>query len=243
MMNEKDFLNKTAILITGCISPNHDTPKLVLSDKEERKKQYFASIEYYILNSMVKNIIYCDNSEIAPEMELISLAKKNGVNLEWLSFKGNVQKTVQYGKGYGECEIVSYALEHSELIKKCSYFVKITGRLIIKNLNVLLKLTDGGIQFWPNKTEDNRLYINTRIYMMPIGLYHSCFEDAGSYVNDNQNIYLEHAFGICIKKRNVHYKKFMIVPWVEGISGSTGRIYQPSISGYLKDLIKLWMYK
>lgn len=241
-MKKKEFLDRTALLITGCMVPNSNTPKLVLRNQNERKEQYLESIKYYIIHSKVKKIIYCDNSNAKPELELMILAKKNNVCLEWISFKGDVEKTVQYGKGYGESEIVNYAFEHSQLIKKCSYFVKITGRLIVKNLNLLIETSNAEIRFYPNRTEDRRLYINTRIYMMPIDVYRNYFRMSGSYVNDNENIYLEHAFGKCIMNGAIKYKKFWFVPWVEGVSGSTGRIYKPSAISYLKDMIKLWIY-
>lgn len=231
------------LLITGCISPNSQIPQLVLKNSDMRRKQYIDSIKYYIRYAKINNIIYCDNSGACPEQELKELANKYGKSFEWLSFYGDIAKTVRYGKGFGECEIVNYALQNSQLIEQCKYLVKVTGRLIIKNLNILLALNRRKIYFCPNKTEDDRLYINTRIYMMPIKSYDLYFQKAMNYVDDINNVYLEHAFGICIKNNNVPFKKFIFMPWVEGVSGSTGREYKPSIISYLKDDLKLRLYR
>lgn len=233
----------TVLLITGCISPDSKTPQLVLTNSLMRRQQYIDSIKYYIEHANVDNIVYCDNSGANDEQELSELAKKRGKRFEWISFYGDTKKTVQFGKGFGECEIVNYALRYSNLIKHCEYLVKVTGRLVIKNLNILLKLSKRGICFCPNKTEDNRLYINTRIYMMPIETYYSYFQKAVDYVDDTNNVYLEHAFGICVENNRVPFKKFAFAPWVEGISGSTGREYKPSVMSYLKDDIKLRIYR
>ena len=238
---EKDKMH-TVLLITGCISPNSQTPKLVLTNSDMRRQQYIDSIKYYIEYANVDNIVYCDNSGAYAEQELNELAEKRGKRFEWISFYGDTSKTVQFGKGFGECEIVNYALQHSDLIKQCEYLVKVTGRLVIKNLNVLLRLSKKGIYFCPNTTEDNRLYINTRIYMMPIKAYNLYFQKAVDYVDDINNVYLEHAFGICVENSRIPFKKFVFAPWVEGISGSTGREYKPSVISYLKDDIKLKIY-
>lgn len=238
---EKDKMH-TVLLITGCISPNSQTPQLVLKDSDIRRQQYIDSIKYYIKYGHVKNIVYCDNSGAETEQGLSELAEKRGKRFEWISFYGDTGKTVQFGKGFGECEIVNYALLYSDLIKQCEYLVKVTGRLIVKNLNILLKLSKKGICFCPNRTEDSRFYINTRIYMMPIEAYNLYFQKAADYIDDTNNVYLEHAFGICVEKNEVRFKKFLFAPWVEGISGSTGRIYKPSVISYLKDDIKLRFY-
>lgn len=43
------------------------------------------------------------------------------------------------GKGYGELQIIKYAVEHSELLEKCDFIVKITGRYLVENIDTFLK--------------------------------------------------------------------------------------------------------
>ena len=79
--------------------------------------------------------------------------------------------------------------------------------------------------------------------MMPIKLYKKYFLNLENMVNDSDNIYLEHAFAMCIREANLKYKKLYIAPWIEGVSGSTGRLYKPSLHSYMRECVKLWLYK
>lgn len=235
--------NSVVLLITGCITPNNNVYKVSLKDSKERFLQYIDSIKYYLSYSKIRRIVYCDNSGAAPVNELFDLAEKNEKQFEWLSFVGNSELTVKFGKGYGESEIVNYAIEHSKLISITDFMVKVTGRLIVKNVDCLFTFSNRKLTLWPIKILDADLYINTRIYMMPVQLYKDYFWKVGTYVNDVGGVYLEHAFGYCIRDAKLQYNKFIIPPWIEGISGSTGIRYNPTCLTYLKDCIKLWMYK
>lgn len=235
--------SKIVILITGCISPSSNIYMLAIKDSNERRRQYIDSIYYYIEKSKVRKIVYCDNSNAKPDEKLFEDAKKHGKELEWISFQGDEEKTISKGKGYGEAEIVKYAMEHSVLLRNSEYFIKITGRLKVRNLNFFVRTAKiSNIYFCPVRTLTNQLYINTRIYMMPISVYKKYFWNSGDYVFDAEDIYLEHAFGKCIISGNVNYKKFPYLPRIDGISGSTGRNYSSNIRLYIKECLKLWLY-
>ncbi len=235
--------NETVLLITGCMSPSTKVYKLTISNTEERRSQYLASLYYYIRNTKINKIVYCDNSNALSDQRVIDEAIRYGKKLEWLSFHGDEEKSSTQGKGYGEAEIVKYALEHSELLSNAKYFIKITGRLLVKNLDFISKFSKkNSIYFHPVITLTNRFYINTRIYMMPISIYLDYFFDIGDLVNDSKEVYLEHAFGMLIQNEKLKYKKFCVVPWIEGKSGSTGVDYNPNLYSYFKDSIKLWLY-
>jgi len=232
------------LLITGCISPDSFVPVLALKDPVERRRQYIKSIKYYIQNTFFKNIVYCDNSGAVADEELKFLADKYQKNFEWLSFVGDSKKCIDCGKGYGEGEIVNYALEHSSIMSQCSFMIKITGRLKVTNLELLLRFAAmDKVQFLPNKTMDRRHYINTRIYMMPIEVYRQCFKDAYLLVDDEKGVFMEHAFGICSDKNAIKYKKFIVCPRIVGGSGSTGRVYQTDLAEHIKNTLKMYLYR
>ena len=120
------------LLLTACINPNGMT-MTALSDKEERREQYVKAINYYLKNTKFP-IVFTENSG-TDISTLFENAIKSG-RLEYLSFDGNHAK--ERGKGYGECEIIQYALKNSTTIQsaKDKRIAKITGRLIIKNINI-----------------------------------------------------------------------------------------------------------
>jgi hypothetical protein len=122
---------KTAILITSTVNPN-GMINLNLSNPGERLEQYIKSVNFYIDNTDF-DVIVCDNSNYDYSEKL---DKSNKV--EFLSFDGNHVKN--RGKGYGECEIIKYALENSSIIEKMNEhdrLIVITGRIIINNLKNL----------------------------------------------------------------------------------------------------------
>ena len=55
---------------------------------------------------------------------------------EWISFQGNTTKTQEKGKGYGEGEIIEYAINHSQLLAKSKMLMKLTGRFYVKNMTL-----------------------------------------------------------------------------------------------------------
>lgn len=234
--------SECVLLITGCINPDQNVPVLTIKDSHVRLKQYIESIEYYIACSPFENIVFCDNS-CAPEITgLADLANKYNKRFEWLSFQGDRNRVVTQGKGYGEGEIINYAIQNSLLMRRSRYMCKITGRLIIKNIGALTKFIDETqIYFQPNKTDDGRKYINTRIYMMPIKIYLQYFKDAYIKVDDRKGVYLENTFGMMVSSNNLKYKRFVMYPDYIGVSGSTGSNYKLSLYNLIKNTIKMYL--
>ena len=123
------------LLLTGCINPN-GMSYTALSNTEERKAQYIEAINYYISYTRYP-IVFVENSGTDISLLFTDAIKSN--RMEYLFFSGNKNK--ERGKGYGECEILQYALEHSVLINtsKSKRIAKITGRLIIRNINSIIR--------------------------------------------------------------------------------------------------------
>lgn len=225
-------IDKTVLIITACIKPNLDTFKLSLTDSNKRLKQYIECIEWSLDNTLFKNIVFVDNSGYPADPALIKYASDKGKNFEWLSFTGNKKQILTYGKGYGEGEIVEYAFNNSKLLKKSTYFCKLTGRLIIDNINIFIKLADiNKIYFWStglnlkNKHSDG---IETRFYSMPISIYKDTFIDAYSDVNDRTGMWLEKVFYRRFCNSYLENRQLFWYPDFHGQSGSMGINYNLS---------------
>ena len=99
------------ILLTSCVNPN-GMPFTALSDINVRKQQYLDALRFYVNNTPLP-IVYVDNSNVdIKEYNVISNIVDD--RLELLSFDGNHDK--EHGKGYGELEIIDYAIKHSNII-------------------------------------------------------------------------------------------------------------------------------
>lgn len=213
-------IKSIVLLLTGCITSSTKVPFLALKNPAERRKQVIDSIKFYITHTSIENIVYCDNSNAFPDFELGLLATTNRKKFEWISFEGNQKMSEQKGKGYGEGEIVDYAIEHSRLLKKENvYIIKVTSRLIVENIELLLQhISLDRLYFSPMFKN----YIDTKVYMMPKKIYRNFFSELHLSVEDVKGRYLEYIFAECIKSKKIKYNRFIVAPKIMGVSGTFG---------------------
>jgi hypothetical protein len=106
--------------------------------KEERIQTYLASIHQWLLTDLP--IIVVENSGYTfPELkgtrvEVVTFKSMDDVEfVHFMSFL-NLKE-----KGLYEMHSLHYTLKHSNLLKKCTHFMKVTGRYFIPSLEVILK--------------------------------------------------------------------------------------------------------
>ena len=218
------------LLLTGCINPS-GMSYTSLNDPKEREKQYVNAIRFYLSKTHYP-IVFTENSGTDISKLFVDYIKSG--RMEFLTFKGNQNK--ERGKGYGECEILQYALEHSVLINtaKNKRIAKITGRLIIRNIQSIIRWHT---LFTSQRTtlctfNSDLSFPDSRFIIASKEFYH-IFLKTKNDINDSAGYYFEHALCDTIKKEKAFaYSPFFIMPRIEGISGSTGKEYteQPSSS-------------
>lgn len=212
------------ILLTGCINPD-GMPFTTLTDVSVRKKQYIEAINYYLHNTDFP-IVFVENSgtDISNSRELITDKER----LELISYKGNIHKNK--GKGYGEAEIIDYALIHSHIITSkhndCP-IIKITGRLIVENItdivcNKFILQNNNSISVSYNSDFS---FADSRIVIAPKYFYH-IFIKHKEEINDFNHQYFENVLSKCIMQSSTyHYYPFYLEPQIAGQSGTTGKEY------------------
>lgn len=215
-------------IMTGTISPAPDMGNLILRDTEERLRQYEESLHILLCSGAFSKVVFCENSNYgtASMSYLTGIAKENGVALELLSFRGNVEKSRVQGKGYGEGEIMEYIFSHSDLIRTETYFVKLTGRLKVDNIKAIASRINQQRTYFniPNPTIRN--YYDTRIYGMPIKQFKDYFLDSYNKVIDERGIFIEIVYTQILHQHNIKVHNFPRYPRVVGVSGSGGLIYE-----------------
>lgn len=215
------------LLVTGAITPQKGVSDIVISETNERQKQYLDALEKCLNTKGIDKIVYCDNSN--PDkilfVDLLKKADELGKKLEILLFRGNDELAGKKGKGYGEGEITEYAINNSKLLSDDTYFCKLTGRLYVDNLSRIVKCLNKQRCYinYPNKTIPN--ICDTRFYAMPIGMYNDLFSKAYLKVDDITGYFLEHAFRDVIKENNLITYNFPKYPRYRGLSASTGAVY------------------
>lgn len=222
------------ILLTGCINPN-GMSFTTLTDISIRINQYIAAINFYLQNTDLP-IVFVENSDTDLRNYTNSFTSEK--KIEILSFKGNNNK--ERGKGYGEAEIIEYALNNSRIIKskKNCNIIKITGRLIIKNIVSVINQ-----RFFSQRKKSIIVSFNSdfsfadsRIIIAPKAFYLS-FLINKEEINDSDNHYFEIVLSDTIKKEaTFHFYPFYIEPQIYGQSGTTSEIYHPHADSLIRRL-------
>jgi len=231
------------LLLTGAIDlRKYNVPFTSLVDLEIRLRQYMYSIEYAVDNySTIDKIVFCENTCYDGDFSILSKkAESKGKEFEYLTFQGNYDQIQKRGKGYGEGEIIKHALENSQLLKTESSFYKLTGRLIVKNMDLILKTTYAGNAFtFKQKEISDRPanYFETYFYKVEIALYKQYLIKAYLFCNDNEYKHLEHVF--YDKLSALPLRSFKSPPLVSGMLGSTGELYD---SNFKKGLIEKFYF-
>lgn len=214
---------KIVTLLTGCINPD-GMAYTALNNIEERQMQYVNAIRFYLKETNYP-IVFCENS--GTDISYLFQDSIDSGRFECLSFYGNQNK--EKGKGYGEAEIIEYALNNSNLIRSVRelLIVKITGRLIVKNI-AAITLLHSFIR--PRKTvyfaiNSNLSFPDSRFIIAPVSFY-SIFINTKTNICDSKGYYFEHALLDTIKSETQFiYTPFLLMPRIEGISGTTGELY------------------
>ena len=198
-------MDKNMILfLTACVNPK-GMAYTKLSNPEIRLKQYKEALDWYLTHTSLK-ILLVENSGYD-----FSDSNRNQIEearLEILSYDGNSYDRSR-GKGFGEAEIVEYGLQHSRFLRTYSQdtmLLKVTGRLLCKNINELS------------------------------GRYHhsNCFLPRREEINDSQCRHFEHVLYDSIedwKHSGGKHRMFWIPPVIEGMSGTSGATINTQIKG------------
>jgi len=231
------MLNRNNVLITATIKPNTDV-MVAVSDDKERLDTYVEMLRYWILETSVDEIVFCENSNYEWSFtELIELAKCNDKKLEVLTFLSS-GGAVEKGKGFAEGEIFSYAIENSVLIKKWTSFYKASGRIKVLNINKVFEKSQDfdcmGVLAAPRSQT-----MDTRFFKLSLEYFKENLIDAYREVNDSAGHYLEHAYFNKIKVVG-GVAPFKVYPNIVGISGSTGDSYNKSKLGLMMRQLALW---
>lgn len=233
MMNGFNYKD-CCLIVTGCMFPQCDVKNLAIKDYRIRQQQYIESLKWYINETSISRIVYCDNSNALCPEGLIELAETEGKVLEWLPFQGNSDKVLEKGKGYGEGEILDYAVHNSQLVSESDVLIKITGRLKPLNISSILQLSRRRYSYF----EMHDGYVDSRCYIVKKEDYIKYLLGVNDKVDDYRGYYIEHVLYDEIQK---YPKRFHPLPFalnISGMSGSMGVEYKDGVMLHIAKDIK-----
>ena len=224
------------LLITGCIQVDESIPYISIVNQEMRYQGYLYTLRWASKCGAFNKVVFCENSGFEMKDESITdMFIANDIEYEYLTFIGDKKKTIKRGKGYGEGEIIEYAIKNSKLVKKEKGFFKITGRLTIRNILQLVKEYDADCIFNRNLLAVD--CVDTRFYYCNKDIYLKELLHIYYNINDKAGLSMEKIYYEKLKELNLLSTGFNHYPIFLGKSGSLGYSYD----GELK--ISVWMYE
>ena len=132
------------------------------------------------------------------------------------------------GKGYGEAEIIEYALSHSSFIHEDCIIIKITGRLIVNNICQIINSLKYEKDFVTCLFHSNLKFADSRILCGTTAFYKEFLKNK-EHMNDSEGIFFEHVLASTVLGPSYRFIPFFEEPIIIGISGSTGERYHKPI--------------
>lgn len=216
------------LIITGCINVNPDMCYVTVRNADERLSDYLKTIKWSIESPPFSEIIFCENSNVNLDSiwefkAMDELAIKQHKKFEYYSFLGDTETINDRGKGYGEGEIIEFVYNRSNLMKTNHSYFKITGRLLIHNIEDLRLHEVAENMFCFDVLSGS---IDTRFYRLKISDYEKYFIKCYEQVDDKNNNILEYVFYKVLMENKIPFKRFIANLVICGRQGSTGIVYQ-----------------
>lgn len=215
------------LLITSAVRPA--SAELVeLSSIDDRLAYTAEAITQWLKIFPDLHIVICDGSNF--DLREFVLTQWPNASIEILFFLNDEEKVSQRGKGYGEGEIIAYALKHSKTLKRADRFMKCTSKLWVNDVEDLLE-DCGPTQFHirGRKTQEGiwvNTWVDTRFYIVQKNFYRRHLLNTYKNVHREQKFFLEHAFlEKLVSLSSLPHILFPRKPEIRGVSGTSGLFY------------------
>jgi hypothetical protein len=165
----------STVLITIANKPPRDIPYLQMTNLAMRYITAKASIFFWAAHGIEKIVIADATGDTLLDDKEVALLKQIGVGVEQISYCQNEDLIKLRGKGYGEGELIKFALKNSTILKSENSFFKCTGKIYCRNFETVLQMIkENNIQniFWRHLGEgdslmpwaDMRFFYTTKIF-------------------------------------------------------------------------------
>jgi hypothetical protein len=235
-------LKNIPILITSSVIA-HDQ-SVVLKSPEVRLSLAIRSIEEWLKIDPSRKLVLCDGSNF--DFSAVVKVRFPNASIESLKFENNKKLVSLHGRGYGEGEIVRYAIKNSRFIAESGGFAKCTSKLWVKNFINCVSRWNGEALFKGVFTHDLNpfkptkfQYIDTRFYVISVQLYEQFFINAHKLIDKKKGIGLENCFHQIFTKHDFHKYLFSVAPVIYGVGGGGGEDYSNPIHRRFKESLRI----
>lgn len=234
------------VLLTSSVVA-YDTD-VALRDTQGRIRLTLESIQEWLRVDPALRLVICDGSQ--HDFSAAVAQRFPRAAIECLHFDNPQHLVRQHGRGYGEGEIVRYALNHSKFIAEAGCFAKCTSKLWVDNFLACAAGWQGGLRFKAvfldvfSPIRPTRLaYIDTRFYIASCEAYRQYFQDAHFRIRKDEGYGLEECFRDIFLEQRFRGALFTVPPVICGVGGGTGVFYRNPWKRRLKERLRLWLVR
>jgi len=228
------------LLLTSCV--NVSAPFTQIRNKQVRIELTIKSIIKWVTIEPEIKIVICDGSNFDFSSIIANIFP--GKDIECIYFYNNGDAVAKYGKGYGEGEIINHAIEKSIILNEAYFFAKCTSKLWVENFSECLLywngsfLSDCDFSYLKKGRLITFKSVDTVFFLANKQYYINNFSTAYTNVRDLEHQWLEHCFKDIIIKNGIINFMLPVAPVIKGISGTTGKENNYSLSNKAYDVMK-----
>lgn len=220
-----------AMLLTATITPPTNCPDLKRNNPNDRLTDYANALKFYLTIDSLSKIIFVENSDsdLGPLQDLVDRSATSK-KVEFISHTNGNIFPPEFGKGYGEMTMLNYALDHSKLIDENTRVWKGTGRLILSNIDKLIKTAPGNYLVYCDLHNAYPMlslghFFDPRFYSFCRAGYERFFRLPNKKLEYQ---YIEQYYFEALKSaadNKLVVPRFKIQPFIDGYSGSANTSY------------------
>lgn len=238
-------MNNFPVLITSSVQAMDTSVKLI--DPNLRIKHTIESLYQWKRINPKGKFVICDGSNF--DFSEIIKKKFSDLEIECISFLNDHKMVRKHGKGFGEGEIIQYAIKNSTLISNADAFVKCTGKLWISNYYDCVNQWKGKFlasAYFANVFSLKQLkisYLDTRFYIANKNYFLENFGRAHLSLGGENGLSIEDAYLSVLLEKNEKHFLFRRQPIICGVGGGSGKHYKNSLPRIFKDRLRNWIVK
>lgn len=234
-------MNTIPILLTSSVVAMDASVQL--RDQNLRILYTLESLKEWMRIAPKNKFVICDGSGY----DFSHLVKEHfpGANIECLFFKNQADMVQLNGKGYGEGEIIRYALTYSAYLMNTPCFAKCTAKLWVENYRKCILEWNGKFlckAYFSNVFSWKAIkleYIDTRFYLINRNIYVNYFSCAHLLSNPSNKVVIEEEFLKIALKEKLNHIFFRTPPVICGVGGGSGLYYKNSRMRRAKEILRL----
>ena len=234
-------MNSPPILLTSSVIAMDQT--VLLKDQDLRIFHTLESLKRWSEIAPHSKFVLCDGSGF--NFSNLVREKFPNLSVECLFFLNDKDLIKVRGKGFGEGEIIRYALDHSSYLRESEWFAKCTAKLWVNNFQDCIQEWNGRFlckAYFSNVFSIKKVnleYIDTRFYLVKKSFYETYFSAAHQSLKIDSGLGIEENFLDVVNYQGLQKILFRNSPVVSGVGGGSGKFYNTSMIRRTKEAIRL----